>query len=83
MSLLVTEVFRPDVNGPELCRVLEAKDPGLPVVYISDTDNRRLIRRAETGRKVVLLRPFTMRLLANKVRRALDGQPRRVAAAGA
>ncbi|HUI81517.1 MAG TPA: response regulator [Bryobacteraceae bacterium] len=82
VDLLLTEVFRSDVNGPELARVLEAKDPGLPVVYLSDTENRRLTRRIETRTKAVLLRPFTMRLLADKVRRVLDGS-RRTMAAGA
>jgi DNA-binding NarL/FixJ family response regulator len=74
-----------EVNGPELARVLEAKDPRLRVVYISDTDNRQLMRRTAARTKVVLVRrPFTMRLLADKVRQVLDGQQRRRAvAAGA
>ena len=80
VDLLLTEVFRSEVNGPELARVLEAKAPGLPVVYISDTANRRFTRRIETRTKRVLLRPFTMRLLADKVRQVLDGGQRTMVA---
>jgi DNA-binding NtrC family response regulator len=84
VDLLLTELMS-EVNGPELARVLEAKDPRLRVVYISDTDNRQLMRRTAARTKVVLVRrPFTMRLLADKVRQVLDGQQRRRAvAAGA
>jgi len=84
VDLLLTEMMS-EVNGPELARVLEAKDPRLRVVYISDTDNRQLTRRTAGRTKVVLVRrPFTMRLLADKVRQVLDGQQRRQAvAAGA
>ena len=82
VDLLLTEASRCDVNGLELARVLEAKDPGLPVVYLSDSANRRLTRRIETRTKRVLQRPFTMRLLADKVRQVLDGG-RRTMTAGA
>jgi len=84
VDLLLTELMS-EVNGPELARVLEAKDPRLRVVYISDTDNRQLMRRTAARTKVVLVRrPFTMRLLADKVRQVLGGQQRRRAvAAGA
>ena len=83
VDLLLTETLMSQVNGQELARVLEAKDPRLRVVYISDTDNRRLTRRLETRTKPVLVqRPFTMRLLADKVRQVLDGQQRRAVAAG-
>jgi two-component system, cell cycle sensor histidine kinase and response regulator CckA len=84
VDLLLTELMS-EVNGQELARVLEAKDPKLGVVYISDTDNRRLTRRIAARTKAVFLRrPFTMRLLADKVRQVLDTQQRRrVVAAGA
>lgn len=82
VDLLLTEALMCEVNGQELARVLEAKDPRLRVVYISDTDDRRLTRRNRT-KPVLVLRPFTMRLLADKVRQVLDGQSRRVVAAGA
>ena len=82
VDLLLTEALMSELNGRELARLLEAKDPRLRVVYISDTDNRRLTRRMERTKLVLLQRPFTMRLLADKVRQVLDGRPR-VAAAGA
>ena len=82
VDLLLTEALMCEVNGQELARVLEAKDPRLRVVYISDTDDRRLTRKNRT-KPVLVLRPFTMRLLADKVRQVLDGQSRRVVAAGA
>jgi two-component system cell cycle sensor histidine kinase/response regulator CckA len=83
VDLLLTELMS-EVNGPELARVLEAKDPRLRVVYISDADGRRLTRRMDIRTKVLLVqRPFTMRLLADTVRQVLDGQKRRVVAAGA
>jgi two-component system cell cycle sensor histidine kinase/response regulator CckA len=83
VDLLLTEVSMSNVDGREVARVLGTKDPRLRVVYIFDTDNRRLTRRMGTRMKPVLLqRPFTMRLLADKVREVLDGQQRRVMAAG-
>jgi PleD family two-component response regulator len=84
VDLLLTEALMSGVNGQELARVLEAKDPRLRVVYISDTDGRRLARRMERGTKPMMVkRPFTMRLLAGKVRQSLDSQQRRTAGAGA
>jgi two-component system cell cycle sensor histidine kinase/response regulator CckA len=82
VDLLLTEALMCEVNGQELARVLEAKDPRLRVVYISDTNDGHLTRRNRT-KPVLVLRPFTMRLLAEKVRQVLDGQGRRVVAAGA
>jgi len=84
VDLLLTEAWMSEVNGPQLARVLEAKDPRLCVVYLSDAANRHVTRRMETRAKRVLLeRPFTMRLLADKVRKALDSQAARIAAVGA
>lgn len=83
VDLLLTEVSMSNVDGQEVARVLGTKDPRLAVVYIFDTDNRRLTRRMGARMKPVLLqRPFTMRLLADKVRQVLDGQQRRAIAAG-
>ena len=81
VDLLLTEALMCEVNGPELARVLSAKDPRLRVVYISDSDSRRLTR--SRTKPVLVQRPFTMRLLADKVRQVLDGQQRRPVALGA
>jgi two-component system, cell cycle sensor histidine kinase and response regulator CckA len=73
VKLLLTEAPMPIINGHELARMFSAKDPELRVLYLSEADYASLARRAAAGRGLEFLRrPFSMRTLAEKVRRALD-----------
>jgi two-component system, cell cycle sensor histidine kinase and response regulator CckA len=84
VDLLLTEAPMSKINGHELAQMLCAKDPGLRVLYLSDPDYERLARRTATEKGLAFLhRPFTMRLLAGKVRQVLDATSgKRLTAAG-
>jgi two-component system, cell cycle sensor histidine kinase and response regulator CckA len=83
VDLLFTEARAPKVDGHELAQVFTARHPGLRVLYLSDRQER--IVQRETGRNLsFMMRPFTMQILAGKVREVLDApQARVLAAAGA
>jgi two-component system cell cycle sensor histidine kinase/response regulator CckA len=79
VDLLFTEALMSKVNGHELAQMLSAKDPALRVLYLSDLDYERLTRRIAVQKGLAFLpRPFTMSVLAGKVRQVLDA-PRQVA----
>jgi DNA-binding NtrC family response regulator len=85
VDLLLAELRMPRVNGQELAQVLEARDGALRVLFMADTDYARLARRIAAQKHLVFLpRPFTMHVLAEGVRDALDRPVRRskVMAAG-
>jgi two-component system cell cycle sensor histidine kinase/response regulator CckA len=81
IDLLLTEAFMPRGNGPELAKALAAKNPDLKVLYVSDKHYSRISHRLARG-SAFLPRPFTMSLLASKVREALDANQSKVLAAG-
>jgi two-component system cell cycle sensor histidine kinase/response regulator CckA len=84
VDLLLAELRMPRVSGQELAEVLGARAATLRVLYMADVDYARLARRVATQKHLSFLpRPFTMRVLADHVRSALD-QPARpkVMAAG-
>jgi two-component system cell cycle sensor histidine kinase/response regulator CckA len=78
VDLLVAELRMPRVGGQELAEVLEARDATLRVLFMADADYARLARRIAALKNLPLLpRPFTMRVLADGVREALDRPARR------
>jgi len=81
VDLLLTEAVMSRVNGHELAHRLASDRPALRILFLSDASYERLSRRV-AGRKGLsfLSRPFTMRILAGKVRQALDAP--RAATAG-
>jgi two-component system cell cycle sensor histidine kinase/response regulator CckA len=85
VDLLLAELRMPRVGGQELAEVLEARAVTLRVLFMADADYARLARRMAALKNLPLLpRPFTMRVLADCVRDALDRPARRpkVMAAG-
>lgn len=77
VNLLWAEALMPRVNGHELARVLAARDGDLRVLFLADENYERLARRvAERKNVLFLVRPFTMRTLAMRVRKALDRSAR-------
>ena len=66
VDLLFVEAHMPRVNGPTLADALRAKDPQLKVLFISDG------RGPVVPLPLLLPRPFTMSVLAAKVRQTLD-----------
>jgi CheY-like chemotaxis protein len=83
VDLLFTEAVMSRVNGHELAQMLLTRNPRLRVLYLSDADYERLARRIAIRKGLMFLqRPFTMRVLASRVRQALDA-PRLQAAPAA
>ena len=73
VDLLMAEVRMPRVNGEELAQVLGARDDAMRVLFLGDPDIHRLARRIAAHKLAPFLpRPFTMRVLADRVREALD-----------
>jgi CheY-like chemotaxis protein len=71
-DLLLTEILMPKMGGTDLAARLLALQPELRVLYMSHAGDR-LLRHLEIDReRGFLQKPFTMGLLAGKVRLALD-----------
>jgi two-component system, cell cycle sensor histidine kinase and response regulator CckA len=73
VSLLLTDVVMPVMNGAELAAAARKLCPTLPVLFMSGYD-RGLLEQFEAYD--VLQKPFTLEQLGQAVRRALDGAPR-------
>ncbi|HXZ79907.1 MAG TPA: response regulator [Terriglobales bacterium] len=72
ISLLVTDVIMPGMNGPDLAEKLAAMQPGLKTIYMSGyTDNAVLRDGAQQAGVVYLQKPFTLNALTGVVREAL------------
>jgi two-component system cell cycle sensor histidine kinase/response regulator CckA len=73
IDLLFVETLMSKVNGHELADTLTRGCPGLRVLFLSDAGYERLARPVALQKGLHFLRrPFTMRLLAGKVREVLD-----------
>jgi len=83
VTLLLAEALMSRGNGHDLAQRLQEKDPGLKVLFLADSDYRKLTRKVAQQRGLLFLqRPFTMSILAATIRQALDAAPVRTAAAG-
>ncbi len=73
VGLLLTDVLMPGRNGPDLYKLLAAKDPSLKVLYMSAYFNTAAVSHGllEPGANF-LQKPFTADALARKVREVLD-----------
>ena len=79
VHLLFTETLMSKVNGHELAQMLTRENPDLRVLYLADAGYERLTRKVAQQRALCFLRrPFTMRMLASKVREVLDVPAARV-----
>jgi two-component system, cell cycle sensor histidine kinase and response regulator CckA len=73
IDLLFTETLMSRVNGHELAQMLTRDHPELRVLFLADVGYQRLTRDVAQRKGLHFLRrPFTMRLLAAKVREVLD-----------
>ena len=54
IDMLVTDVQMPEMNGYDLAKALQRRNPGLPVLFMTALDNEGYQRR-----RTVLSKPFT------------------------
>ena len=72
VDLLLTDVVMPDLSGREVAEALRAQDPNLPVLYQSGYTDDTIVRRGIFREEVAFLKkPFTLDVLARKVREVL------------
>jgi DNA-binding NtrC family response regulator len=74
IDLLLTDVVSPGVSGPMLADQLTELQPGLKVLFMSGFDHTQVVQKyvLEKGYSL-LVKPFTMEQLREKVRNVLDG----------
>ncbi len=73
IHILLTDVIMPDMNGRELYEKLVIIRPDLKVLYMSGYTDNVIINHGVLNEGVNLLqKPFTVRGLAQKVRKVLD-----------
>lgn len=74
IHLLMTDVIMPEMNGRELAARLSLSRPGLKILFMSGyTDDVLTIDGVLDEKMFFLQKPFTLSVLAAKVREALDG----------
>jgi two-component system, cell cycle sensor histidine kinase and response regulator CckA len=73
ISLLVTDLAMPGMNGRELAHRLAERHPGLKTLFISGSDATLLSVEFNDPNYAYLQKPFTLEGLARKVREMIDG----------
>jgi two-component system, cell cycle sensor histidine kinase and response regulator CckA len=73
IHLLITDVVIPDMNGPEIAKQLAITRPGLCTLFMSGYMDDALSQHGlESGHIDFIQKPFSPRVLAQKVREILD-----------
>ena len=69
----MTDVVMPDLSAREVAEVLQTQDPGLKVLFQSGYTDDTVVRWSILHEEVALLKkPFTLDVLASKIREVLD-----------
>jgi two-component system, cell cycle sensor histidine kinase and response regulator CckA len=72
VDLVITELVMPVVSGPQLANWIWLRCPDLPVIYLTDLDDRALIERGLGDRlEWVLQKPFWKEDLLGRVSSAI------------
>src|SRR6185369_6986851 len=74
VSLLVTDVIMPGVNGQQLADQITALLPGLPVVFVSAYTRGALTHDPDDPTVAFLEKPYTTAAITEKVRAVLDAR---------
>lgn len=70
ISLVITDITMPVMDGLELARALQASNPGVPFLFITGKDPALVAQAGPNAR--VLLKPFGPALLLQTVRRLIS-----------
>jgi len=76
VDLVLTDVIMPGMSGKDMSKHLQAKQPDLPVLYMSGYTDEAIVQHGvlEPGINFIQ-KPFTPDALALKVREVLDAKP--------
>jgi signal transduction histidine kinase/CheY-like chemotaxis protein len=73
ISLLLTDVVLPGMNGRTLYDLLRVKDPALRVLYMSGYADNAIVHRGVLDAGTAFMqKPFTAEMVSRKVRQVLD-----------
>ena len=73
ISLLLTDVVLPGMNGRMLYDLLKGKQPDLEVLYMSGYTDNAIVHQGTLDTSVAFMqKPFTIETVARKVRQVLD-----------
>jgi two-component system cell cycle sensor histidine kinase/response regulator CckA len=72
IHLLITDVFMPDIGGPELAKRLLAIRPGLKVMYVSGSNEALYEAGVIEKAASFLQKPYTQDQIRGKIREILD-----------
>ena len=74
ISLVVSDVVMPEMDGPTLLKELRKIRPGLPIIFVSGYAKEAFARNMPDGETFgFLAKPFTLRQLATTVKETLAG----------
>jgi PAS domain S-box-containing protein len=77
LDLLLTDLVMPEMSGIELAKILQARMPGLPVLYMTGyIDSNSASLEGVVADENLLLKPFTPMQLLQRVQRLLLRAPR-------
>ena len=75
IDLLLTDVVMPGMSGNDMSRVLQKKQPDMPVLYMSGYTDDAIVQHGVLEAGINFLqKPFTPAALASKVREVLDAR---------
>jgi two-component system cell cycle sensor histidine kinase/response regulator CckA len=73
INLIISDVVMPKMDGPTMIKEVRARRSDVPVIFISGYAEDAFRRRVDTGEEAhFLLKPFTLKQLAAKVKEVLD-----------
>lgn len=72
IGLVLLDVNLPDGNGFDLCREIKAKNPKLPVIFLTANDlEQNVLEGFDLGAEDYVTKPFNMKILLRRVEVAL------------
>jgi two-component system cell cycle sensor histidine kinase/response regulator CckA len=73
INLIISDVVMPKMDGPTMIKEVRTRRADIPVIFISGYAEDAFRRRVDTGEEAhFLLKPFTLKQLAAKVKEVLD-----------